>query len=165
VQDHACAAPPTGGTILAIDYGRKRIGLALASFETRLANPLCILPRRNRREDLRRLRDLARKHGVKTIVVGLPLRIDGERGDMAAEAERFAARLRKHIALPVELQDERLTSWTAEQLLVQNNTGRRSSKVPEKGGSKRASESVDAIAAAVILQDYLGRAPSGKEPE
>jgi RNase H-fold protein (predicted Holliday junction resolvase) len=84
---------------------------------------------------------------------------------MAGEAERFAARLRKHIALPVEMQDERLTSWAARQLVAQNKTGGRRPKLPGKGGSKRASESVDGIAAAVILRDYLERVPSGKEPE
>jgi putative Holliday junction resolvase len=150
---------------LAIDYGRKRFGLALASFQARLANPLGILPRKNRREDLRRLRDLARKHAVKTIVVGLPLRTDGARGDMAVEAERFAARLRKHTALPVEMQDERLTSFAAQQLVARNNASRGGPQLPRMGGSKRAGQFVDAIAAALILRDYLERAPSGKEPE
>ncbi len=66
---------------------------------------------------MRRLRELARKHGVTRILVGLPLRLDGTRGEMAEEAERFANRVRKQIGVPVELADERLTSWEAERRL------------------------------------------------
>ena len=75
------------------------------------------MERINRNEDMRRLRELVREHGVKQIVVGLPLRLDGTRGDMAEEVERFAQRVRKQIGVPVELVDERLTSWEAERLL------------------------------------------------
>ncbi len=64
-------------SILAVDYGRARIGLALADAETRMAQPLSTMERINRNEDMRRLRELVREHGVKQIVVGLPLRLDG----------------------------------------------------------------------------------------
>jgi len=100
-----------------VDYGRARIGLALADSTTRMAQPLSTMERVNRNEDMRRLRELAREHGVKQIVVGLPLRLDGSRGEMAEEAERFAQRVRKQIGVPVEMVDERLTSWEAERLL------------------------------------------------
>src|SRR5689334_18938151 len=83
------------GSVLAVDYGRARIGLAIAEVETQLARPLLTLERLNRNEDMRRLRELAREHGVRRIVVGLPLRLDGTHGEMAEEATRFAARLRK----------------------------------------------------------------------
>jgi len=149
------ATEATNGAVLAIDYGRKRIGLALASTDTRLVNPLSILARKNRREDVRRLRGLVREHGVKKIVVGLPLRADGTRGEMAEEAERFAERLRKQIALPVDMQDERLTSWVAEQLLKQK---KRMKRIEGKNA-------VDASAAAVILRDYLEREPAKKEQD
>ena len=69
--------------ILAIDYGKVRIGLALADIETALPRPLTTIERVNRNEDMRRLRELAREHAVKEIVVGLPLRLDGTRGEMA----------------------------------------------------------------------------------
>src|ERR1700747_106332 len=77
-------------SILGIDYGRSRIGLALADAQTALPRPLDTLERINRNEDMRRLREIVRDHGVKQIVVGLPLRLDGSRGDMAEEASRFA---------------------------------------------------------------------------
>ena len=74
-------------TILALDYGRARIGLAIADAQARLAKPLATLERINRNEDMRRLRELVREHSVRQIVVGLPLRLDGTRGEMAEEAE------------------------------------------------------------------------------
>src|SRR5690348_18460784 len=93
------------------------MGLALGSPETGIAQPLTTLERINRNEDMRRLRELVREYGIKQVVVGLPLRLDGTRGEMAEEAERFANRLRKQIGVPVEMVDERLSSWEAERLL------------------------------------------------
>ena len=150
--------------ILAIDYGKVRIGLALADIETALPRPLTTIERVNRNEDMRRLRELARDHAVKEIVVGLPLRLDGTRGEMAEEATRFGERLRKQLGLPVEMVDERLTSWEAERLL-EEQAGRvfRDDTTPahvhsnmrKKKQADRAT--VDAMAAAVILKEYLER--------
>lgn len=143
--------------ILALDYGRARIGMAIADTETALARPLGTLDRINRNEDIRRLRELVREHGVKQIVVGLPLRLDGTRGDMAEEAARFGQRVHKQLGLPVEMVDERLTSWEAERLLEEQQ-GRTihaaSSKKKKKESEKMG---VDAIAAALILKEYLDR--------
>jgi putative holliday junction resolvase len=146
----------TTGSILAVDYGRARIGLAIAETGARLPRPLLTLERVNRNEDMRRLRELAREHGVRQIVVGLPLRLDGTRGEMADEATRFAARLRKQLGVPVDMLDERLTSWEAERLL-EEQSGRvmHDAKMHAKGGNKTARASVDAVAAAVILKEYL----------
>jgi putative holliday junction resolvase len=147
-------------SILAVDYGRARMGLAIADSKARMAQPLSTMERINRNEDMRRLRELVREHGVKQILVGLPLRLDGTRGEMAEEAERFAQRVRKQIGVPVEMVDERLTSWEAERLMeeVQGRfiheeklTGSKKSK------NVQAKMSVDAVAAAVILKEYLDR--------
>jgi putative Holliday junction resolvase len=148
----------TAGSILAVDYGRARIGLAIAEAEALLPRPLLTLERINRNEDMRRLRELARDHGVRQIVVGLPLRLDGTRGEMAEEATRFAARLRKQLGLPVDMLDERLTSWEAERLL-EEQSGRtlHDPKTHGKVGRNPAKASVDAVAAAVILREYLER--------
>jgi putative holliday junction resolvase len=147
-------------SILAVDYGRARIGLALADSETRMAQPLSTMVRVNRNEDMRRLRELVREHGVNQIVVGLPLRLDGTRGEMAEESERFAQRVRKQIGVPVEMVDERLTSWEAEWLLEEVQ-GRFIHDEKLTGGKKlknvQAKMSVDAVAAAVILKEYLDR--------
>jgi putative Holliday junction resolvase len=146
----------TAGSILAVDYGRARIGLAIAEIEAQLPRPLLTLERINRNEDMRRLRELARDYRVRQIVVGLPLRLDGTRGEMAEEATRFAARLRKQLGLPVDMLDERLTSWEAERLL-EEQSGRtlHDAKTQGKGGRSPAKASVDAVAAAVILKEYL----------
>jgi putative Holliday junction resolvase len=144
------------GTILAVDYGRVRIGLAIAELETQLPRPLLTLERVNRNEDMRRLRELARDHHVREIVVGLPLRLDGTRGEMAEEATRFAARLRKQLGLPVNMLDERLTSWEAERLL-EEQSGRtlHEAKTHPKAERRSVKVSIDAVAAAVILKEYL----------
>jgi putative Holliday junction resolvase len=154
------------GSILSIDYGRERMGLAIANANTPVAQPLATIQRINRNEDMRRLRELVRGHAVKQIVVGLPLKLDGTRGDMALEAERFARRVRKQLGLPVELVDERLTSWEAERLLEE--TQGRFLHAEKSGGRKpkkaAARATVDAMAAAVILKDYLERQEQLAEP-
>ena len=131
--------------------------MAIADLETALPNPLGTLDRINRNEDMRRLRELIREHAIKQIVVGLPLRLDGTRGDMAEEAARFGQRVHKQFGLPVEMVDERLTSWEAERLLEEQQgrtihapPGRKTKKEKEKLG-------VDAMAAALILKEYLDR--------
>ena len=154
------AEPRAKVSILSIDYGRERMGLAIADANAQMAQPLSTIERVNRNDDMRRLRELVREHGVRQIVVGLPLRLDGTRGEMAEEAERFARRIRKQIGVPVELVDERLTSWEAERLLEEMQGrfihaeksfgGRKQKKAPERA-------TVDAVAAAVILKEYLER--------
>jgi putative Holliday junction resolvase len=144
-------------TILSVDYGRARIGLAIATAEARLARPLATLERINRNEDMRRLRELARAHEVKQIVVGLPLLLDGTRGEMAEEAERFAQRARKQIGVPVEMVDERLTSWEAERLLEEEFGKKYRDESQKKKKPESEKPTVDSVAAAVILREYLAK--------
>ena len=138
--------------MLAIDYGRKRIGLALSDEMAMTARPLVTWTRINRRRDLARLRELCREHGVAKIVVGWPLRLDGAAGEMADEAARFAERVRKNLGLPVELADERLSSWAAGQTIAE--------AAPRGKASRKQRETLDEVAAAVILRDYLSRTRS-----
>jgi putative Holliday junction resolvase len=129
----------------------------LADSVAGLAQPLCTLQRINRNEDMRRLRELASEREVRQIVVGLPLRLDGTRGEMAEEAERFAQRVAKQLGLPVEMVDERLTSWEAERLLEESQ-GRVVKDAGARGSRKDLGPaSVDAVAATVILKEYLER--------
>ena len=137
---------PAAKRVLAIDYGRKRIGLALSDELGLTAQPLAILVRTNRREDLRRLRQICREHRVAEIVVGCPLHMTGETSSAAVEAERFAARLRKELGIPVNLQDERLTSWEAAQMAARL-----------RPASRRKDAPLDDIAAAILLGEYLER--------
>jgi putative Holliday junction resolvase len=148
------------GTILAIDYGRARIGLAIADAEARLPQPAGTLERINRNEDMRRLREIVREHNVKQVVVGLPLRLDGTQSEMAEEASRFAQRVRKQLGIPVEMIDERLTSWEAERLMeeIGGKVLHQESPVTGKKIKKEQGKlTVDSVAAAVILKEYLER--------
>jgi putative Holliday junction resolvase len=148
------------GKILALDYGRARIGLAIADSQARIATPHGNLERVNRNEDMRRIREFVREHRVQQIVVGLPLRLDGSRGDMAEEATRFAKRLRREFGIPVAMRDERLTSWEAERIL-EEELGRRITHETTRNGKRKplrnaqGKYTVDAIAAMVILREYL----------
>ncbi len=131
--------------------------MAIADAETAMAQPLGTLDRINRNEDMRRLRELVREHGVKQIVVGLPLRLDGTRGDMAEEAARFGQRVHKQLGLPVEMVDERLTSWEAERMLEEHQGRIMHAASSKKRKRENARPGVDAMAAALILKEYLDR--------
>jgi putative holliday junction resolvase len=133
-----------GKRVLAIDYGRRRIGLALSDDLGVTARPLMTIVRVNRETDLRRLRQICREHSVTHVIVGHPLHLSGKAGEMAGETSRFAARLKKETGIETELIDERLTSWQAEQTMSETQSGR---------ASKRTS--LDEIAAAILLRDYL----------
>lgn len=139
-------SPPVAGRgcVLAIDYGRRRLGLAISDALDLTARPLATMERKGQARDLARLRDIAREHGVKHVIVGHPLRMDGTPGDMADEAERFAHRVQRALELPVKLVDERLTSWAADEWLAAH---------AEEGRGR----SNDEIAAAILLQEYLDR--------
>ncbi len=130
--------------MLAIDYGRRRIGLAISDAMGWTARPLETLVRKGRAEELRRLREIVQAYGVKSIIVGHPLRMDGTAGEMAKEASRFALRVEQALGLPVELVDERLTSWAANEWLGRH---------PEIGQGRGQDE----VAAAILLEEYLGR--------
>jgi len=157
VSTPAISSASANGKILAIDYGRARIGLAIAESLQGIAQPFDVLTRINRNEDMRRLRELVRDNAVKLILVGLPLRLDGARGEMAEEVERFAQRIRKQIGIPVEMVDERLTSWEAERIL-EEQFGRKSKQIDGAPKKKDTSKiTVDSVAAAIILREYLQR--------
>jgi putative holliday junction resolvase len=135
----------TARRILAIDYGRRRLGLALSDELGMTARPFATILRVNRQSDLRRIRQICRDHSIARIIVGHPLHMSGAVGEMAAEAARFAARLNKATGIETELVDERLTSWQAGQ------TG------AARRGNRRA---IDDLAAAVLLREYLERTSS-----
>lgn len=143
------AAAPLAGRVLAVDYGRRRIGLAISDELRLTAQPLAVLSRTNRENDLRRLRELCRKHHVKQIVVGHPKHLSGASSEMTHEASRFAARLEKNLGLPVELLDERLTSWEAAQTVAHTHS------------PARRANSLDHVAAALILREFLDKSRSG----
>lgn len=132
---------PLRARILAIDYGRKRLGLAVSDELGLTAQTLPVMPRTNRRMDMRRIREVVKEKRIGLILVGSPLHLSGRISEMSEEAEKFAERLEKEVRLPVELRDERLTSWEAEGIAKQSKTGKNSE--------------IDSVAAAILLREYL----------
>ncbi len=129
---------------LGLDLGRARIGLALADDVLRTARPLSAVQHRSEREDLAAIAAVAAEYEVGRAVVGLPFNMDGSEGPAARHARAFAQRLGDALGLPVELFDERLSTFEAE------------SRLRDQGFSARDRRArVDAEAAAVILQGWL----------
>lgn len=130
--------------ILAVDLGKARTGLAICDQGEVLATPAGVISEWNREKLLRDVAEESEKLGAEQIVVGLPKNMDGSEGDSAQGARAFAESLRALVSVPVALQDERGTTITAHNYL--NDTDTR--------GKKRKAV-IDAVAATVILQDYL----------
>lgn len=133
--------------ILAVDYGERRVGLALSDPSALIASPLSTMKRRKgKRPPLAPITRLVEEHGVDEIVVGLPLTLDGDDSDWTREVREFARSLGERTGLPVSLQDERMTSVEAERAV-------RSIGLPKK--KREQKERIDAAAAMLILQAHL----------
>lgn len=129
---------------LAIDYGARRIGVAVSGPNGALALPVTTLSRERKSSDrVRRLIRLAAQHDVDGFVLGLPLELDGREGAAAETVRRFAAALRKRSGLPVELVDERLTTVEADEALA---------RMGVRGAQRDAL--IDQAAAVVILESW-----------
>ena len=133
---------------MALDYGGRRIGVAVSDPDGVFAQPLLCLDRRqlSGKKLWSRLAALVREHGVEQLVVGLPLHMDGGHGEQAAEVKAFGARLAQQTGLPVDYIDERWTSLEAERTMQELGVRR-----------ARASGQLDATAAALMLRTYLER--------
>lgn len=132
--------------VLAIDFGERRIGLAISDPEGRLALPLDTLERTGDRQAQRHIARLVAERGVTSLVVGEPRRLDGSRGSAAERVRGFAQRLAEKTGLPLELVDEALTSVEATARL-------RDAGVDPRRHPGR----VDALAAQILLQEALDR--------
>jgi len=130
--------------ILALDVGVKRIGLALSDPLGITAQSLGVLARQDKDRDLARLADLARRHEVQEILVGLPRHLNGRLGTLAPEIMALAQSLGELLHVPVTTWDERLSTVEAERLLIAADVSRR-----------RRRQVVDQLAASIILQAYL----------
>jgi len=138
--------------ILGIDYGSRRIGVAICDELGMTAQGVTTIARRNREADLGAIDDLVRCHGVERIVIGYPLRLDGSEGIQCEKINRFIRRLEARLSLPVIRWDETLSTSEAEELL-------------RRGGVPREKRRgiVDRVAASIILQGYLdAQAQKGK---
>jgi putative Holliday junction resolvase len=134
-------------TVLGIDLGSKRIGLAISDEREQIALPAGVLESRGRAADLVALRRLAGERGVSRVVVGLPLHMSGRAGPAAESARAFARELAEALALPVETLDERWSTVEAERTLRETGRSRR----------RRRSGEADTLAATLLLRTYLER--------
>jgi putative Holliday junction resolvase len=128
--------------ILGLDVGEKRIGVALA--EGILAIPLTVIDRRVEETDMELIMALVKEYRAERIVVGLPRLMNGNIGTQAEEILSFCGALAEHVDIPVDTWDERLSTVTAERLLIDAGMKR-----------KKRKGKLDAMAAAIILQAYL----------
>ncbi|MDJ0789267.1 MAG: Holliday junction resolvase RuvX [Myxococcota bacterium] len=138
-------------TVLGIDLGARRIGLAVSDAEDRIAFPAGVIASKGPKADVGAVAELARERDVRAVVVGLPIHMDGREGPEAKAARQFAERLAERSGLPVELLDERWTSREAERVLA-GSTSRR------KG--RRDKGRVDEAAATILLRTWLERQPT-----
>ena len=143
-EDFLAACPK--GRLIGIDPGTKTLGLALTDVERRIASALTTLRRRKFSLDVQDLIALAKEHAVAGWIVGLPTNLDGSAGPRVQATRAFAQNLATALGLPVLLWDERLSTVSAERMLIDAGASR-----------KRRGEVIDKVAAAIILQAALDR--------
>lgn len=137
---------PETGRLLGVDYGTKRVGLAISTPDQRIASPLEIRVRQNDVQDERYFRGILADYSVQGVVVGLPIHVNGNEGQKAREARAYGQWIEKHFSLPVTFWDERYTSSVAEDFMIGLDLTREQRK-------KR----IDMLAAQIMLQSYLDR--------
>lgn len=133
---------------LGLDVGNKRVGVAVGSSESRIASPLAVIARKTPAHDAALVGELIREYEVEMLVVGLPRNADDTAGEQEALTRAYVAELETHIALPFRFQDERYSTAIATR--AQQARGL---------NEKRGRATLDASAAAVILQDFLDSLP------
>jgi len=132
--------------VLGIDFGSKRIGVAISDETATIGQPLEFILAEPLSNALQRLADLVRARNVGEIVVGLPRNMNGSYGPAAEKTREFIAALQPHVTVPIKTWDERLTTFEANRFLIASGMRR------EKRKTK-----VDQTAAAILLQSYLDR--------
>lgn len=135
---------PTQGVLLGIDYGTKRVGVAVSDRYQRYSSPLHNYQRQSKQADEQFFRRQQKEFLPVGLVVGLPLHLSGDESEKSAEARRYAKWLSHLLQLPVAFQDERFTSSFAETLLMQSDLSRQKRKAR-----------VDKLAAQILLQSFL----------
>ena len=142
------------GRVLGIDVGDRRIGLALSDSGGILASPLTIIEHTTETGDIEAILKIAKEREAERIIVGLPRLMNGDIGPQAQKVQVFAEAIRANTQIPIEYRDERLTTVTAQRLHQESGTKKRNRVIR-----------YDAMAAAVILQDYLEEQAINKQRE
>lgn len=133
--------------ILALDYGTRRVGIAISDELGLLARPLGFLPAQPFETFVQRLQALLEQHRVKRVLVGIPRNMDGSYGPAAETVRNWMSRLQQSLAIPLVPWDERLTTVQAHRMLYEAGLA----------GRKHRGR-IDSSAAAILLQSYLDRA-------
>lgn len=131
--------------VLAVDYGDARTGIAISDLLCSIVGSTTVIHSRNREKTLAEVVKLAQANSVGELVVGLPKNMDGSEGPRAELCRAFAAQLEEASGLPVKLWDERRTTVEAHNILSAHNYH-----------GKKRKDTVDAVAASLILEGYLG---------
>ncbi len=134
------------GRLLGLDLGTKTIGLAISDSGWSIASPVRTIRRTKFTHDVREMLDYAEHEGVRGLVMGLPLNMDGSEGPRAQATRAFVRNLGQHTDLPVLFWDERLSSYAADQAMLEADLSR-----------KRRARAIDQVAAGIILQGCLDR--------
>ena len=145
--DEIHATPPAAfaGRMLGIDFGLKRVGLAVSDPMQIIARALETMQYQSRKELLRRLVESIRQHEIVGVVIGLPRHMDGSEGEMAKTVRDLMAELARRVAIPIVAWDERLSSVQAQRALREMGISARNTKRGD----------IDRLAAVFILQSYL----------
>jgi putative holliday junction resolvase len=144
---------PSSGRLLGVDYGTKRVGLAISNFEQSIASPLETLHRRDEFQDGRRLTQIVREFAVVGLVVGLPVHMSGDEGEKAREARAFGGWISRTTGRPVVFADERYSSAQANEYLA-----------AAQFSPKKRKEIRDMLAAQIVLQTFLDSSDRAKKP-
>lgn len=130
--------------IMALDYGEVRIGVAMTDLMRLIASPFETYVRKDLNADISHICSLIRDNSVKTVVVGLPLNMDGTEGERAQKTREFVDLLKTQTNVDFVFQDERLSSVSAEEILLEGGMKRKDRK-----------QNIDKVAAAIILESFL----------
>jgi len=148
--------------LMALDVGEARIGVAISDSSGILASPYTTLRvSRDEAQTWLAIQRLMRETDTEGLVIGLPISLDGQIHGQGERVQAFAERLKQHITIPVTFWDERLSTVEAERLLAQQDQDiqgkpfRRGTRRRSSTGQRRKHQEIDAMAAAVILQEYL----------
>ena len=152
---------PTSGRLAAVDYGTVRIGIAVCDPDRILVSPLEVYQVRDPKHDAEFFRNVAKQERISGFVVGLPIHCDGGESQKSLESRKFARWLHVQTELPIRLFDERFSTAAAkERLSRRSSDGTLQRRLTKKKTQKR----LDAIAAMVLLETFLGSLPLSRNP-
>jgi putative holliday junction resolvase len=130
--------------LLGLDVGNKTIGIAVSDSSCKIASPLKTLQRKGKHFEIKDIHGILKEYAASSLIVGYPLHMNGDEGERCVYVQSFVEQLTKDLNIPVLLWDERMSTMSAERVLLEGDMSRAKRK-----------EHIDAVAASVILQSFL----------